>query len=95
MLNESGLSTNTGISITWDEIIAVWSYKIYAKTKILTYLLFDNECGEYVEFTNDDPEFKHIIDNLDNFLALPSGWKNKIETADLKDGIIELWRKNE
>ncbi len=93
MISANGISTNSGINITWDEIVSISSHKIDAMTKVLTYLVFDHECGEYLEFTNEDSEFQSIIDALDDYLSLPNGWKKAIKEATPDDGIIELWTK--
>ena len=95
MIDTTGVSSSNGISMAWPQIVAVSAHKIDAKTKILTYLVFDHECGEYMEFTNEDPEFQAIVDGLDRYLELPSGWKGRIDAATPEDGILELWKKGE
>lgn len=93
MIDATGISTRSGIHVTWPEIVAVSAHKIDAKTKVLTYLVFDHECGKYLEYTNEDPEFQTVIDSLDRFLDLPHGWRTQLEAATPHDEILELWKR--
>lgn len=95
MIDATGVLTKDGIGMTWAEIVAVSAHTIDAKTKILTYLVFNHECGEFLEFASEDPEFQMIIDSLDSFLDLPDGWRTQLETATPDNGILELWRRPE
>ena len=93
MIDATGISTSSGISVTWGEIVAVSAHKIDAKTKVVTYLVFDHECGECLEIMDGEPEFQSVIESLDHFLDLPDGWRTQLEAATADDEILELWRR--
>lgn len=93
MIDATGISTCTGTIVRWSEIVAVSAHKVDAKTRFLTYLVFGHECGEFLEFMNEDPDFQAIIDSLDRFLNLSQGWRSKLEAATPQDDILELWKR--
>jgi hypothetical protein len=43
--------------------------------RILRYLVFDHEYGEYLELTSEDEEFPLVLDFLGDFLKCPPGWR--------------------
>jgi len=96
MITSDGISNQRGITLPWAELQAVNAYKMDAMTKVLTYLEFEHESGEFLEFMNEDSEFAELLASLDQFLDLPNGWKLQIEQATVDDEPVVLWsKKNE
>jgi len=54
MIDEIGISNTDGIKMPWSDIVAVSVHKLDLVTRTLTYLVFGHECGEYLEFTDEE-----------------------------------------
>ena len=87
IFDENSLSTPSGSSIRWDEVVAVHAEKIDAITHELTTIILDHECGESVEFQIDDAGFDSLKDELVNLLPLPNNWFDLVVNLAPRSGI--------
>ncbi|MEM6822065.1 MAG: hypothetical protein AAF558_09010 [Verrucomicrobiota bacterium] len=91
MIDHQGITSSSGVTLSWSELTSITVYKIDAKIKVLTYLTFHHDSGDFLEFTNEDAEYQVIFNHLDSFIDLADSWRNRIESLKPEEPLIQLW----
>lgn len=93
MIDDTGILDSTGIIMRWEDLVSVSAYKVDAITSIITYIVFDHECGEYLEITDGNSIYELFIENLHKHLEIPSTWHEVLSDALPGDDAIEIWTR--
>jgi hypothetical protein len=95
-LDEKAISVS-GLTMNWDEVYKISGYKSnYITVGTLTYLVFDYDFGEYIEFNDDMEGWDQLIRDLDKYLPISlADWREKLNLTKPNDPILDLYTRTD
>ncbi|MEZ4729997.1 MAG: hypothetical protein R3E79_22945 [Caldilineaceae bacterium] len=92
-IDENQLITQHGMTIPWEEIVAVHAAKYDLIERQLTIMTFEHVSGAFVEIAEDEDGFAALKAQLGNHLPLPANWFDRLTALTTSDAIT-LFERN-
>lgn len=80
------------IVVVWREICRISGYKLDLVSRIVTVVVLDTECGEFIELMDDWTGFEDTAKMMaSTFFGLPPDWIDHIRALEPDKPALEVW----